>query len=45
MQPGILIAYAQKEEVSELNGDLTMASLFADFPFEMNGSVVICDDG
>ena len=31
--PGILIAYAQKEEVSELNGDLTMASLFADFPF------------
>ena len=42
--PGILIAYAQKEEVSELNGDLTMASLFADFPFEMNGSVVICDD-
>lgn len=41
--PGILIAYAQKEEVSELNGDLTMASLFADFPFEMNGSVVICD--
>ena len=41
--PGILIAYVQKEEVSELNGDLTMASLFADFPFEMNGSVVICD--
>ena len=41
--PGILIAYAQKEEVSERNGDLTMASLFADFPFEMNGSVVICD--
>ena len=41
---GILIAYAQKEEVNELNGDLTMASLFSDFPFEMNGSVVICDD-
>ena len=41
---GILIIYAQKEEVNELNGDLTMASLFSDFPFEMNGSVVICDD-
>ena len=44
MQQGILIAYAQKEEVNELNGDLTMASLFSDFPFEMNGSVVICDE-
>ena len=41
---GILITYTQKEEVNELNGDLTMASLFSDFPFEMNGSVVICDD-
>ena len=41
---GVLIAYAQKEEVSELNGDLTMASLFSKFPFEMNGSVVICDE-
>ena len=41
---GILITYAQKEEVNELNGDLTMASLFSEFPFEMNGSVVICDD-
>ena len=40
---GILIAYAQKEEVNELNGDLTMASLFSEFPFEMNGSVAICD--
>ena len=41
---GIVITYMQKEEVSELNGDLTMKSLFADFPFEMNGSIVICDD-
>ena len=39
---GIVVAYAQKEEVNEMNGDLTMASLFSDFPFEMNGSVVIC---
>ena len=41
---GIVIAYAQKEEVNEMNGDLTMASLFSDFPFKMNGSVVICDN-
>ena len=42
--PGILISYMQKEEGNELNGDLTMASLFSDFPFEMNGSIVICDE-
>ena len=41
---GILIAYAQKEEVNEINGDLTMASLFSNFPFEMNGCVAICDE-
>ena len=40
---GILIAYVQREEVNEINGDLTMASLFSNFPFEMNGCVVICD--
>ena len=33
MQQEFSIAYAQKEEVNELNGDLTMASLFSDFPF------------
>lgn len=43
-ETGILISYMQKEEVNELNGDLTMASLFSDFPFEMNGSIVICDE-
>ena len=41
---GILIAYKQKEEVNEINGDLTMASLFSNFPFEMNGCVAICDE-
>lgn len=41
--PGILIAYAKKEEVNEKNGDLTMETVFADFPFKMDGSVVISD--
>ena len=40
---GILIGYVQKEEVNEINGDLTMASLFSNFSFEMNGCVVICN--
>lgn len=40
---GILIAYAKKEEVNEKNGDLTMETVFADFPFKMDGSVVISD--
>ena len=33
MQSGILIAYAQKEEVNEINGDLTMASSVFKFSF------------
>lgn len=41
--PGVLIAYAKKEEVNEKNGDLTMETVFADFPFKMDGSVVISD--
>ena len=41
--PGILIAYAKKEEVNEKNGDLTMETVFEDFPFKMDGSVVISD--
>lgn len=41
--PGVLLAYAKKEEVNEKNGDLTMETVFADFPFKMDGSVVISD--
>lgn len=41
--PGVLIAYAKREEVNEKNGDLTMETVFADFPFKMDGSVVISD--
>ena len=42
--PGVLITYAKKEEVNEKNGDLTMETVFADFPFKMDGSVVISDE-
>jgi len=38
-----LITYAKKEEVNEKNGDLAMETVFADFPFKMDGSVVISD--
>lgn len=41
--PEVLITYAKKEEVNEKNGDLTMETVFADFPFKMDGSVVISD--
>ncbi len=41
---GLVITYVQKEPLSEENGDLVLSSLFADFPFEMNGIVVVCDD-
>ena len=41
---GILITYLKKDQSNEVYGDLTMESLFADFPFEMNGVVVVCED-
>ena len=37
---GLLIAYAQKDE--KKYGDLTLGSVFADFPVSMNGSIVVC---
>ncbi len=43
--PGILITYLKKDPTSTAYGDLTLDSLFADFPFEMNGVVAVCEDG
>ncbi len=40
---GILITYLKKDQVNTVYGDLTLDSLFADFPFEMNGVVVVCE--
>ena len=41
---GLLIIYAQKNE--KTSGDLTLSSVFADFPVSMNGSIVVCtEDG
>ena len=42
--PGLLITYLEKDEISEVNGDLVIESLFRDFPFEMNGVVAVCLD-
>ncbi len=42
---GIVITYLKKDEISAVYGDLTLDTLFADFPFEMNGVVVVCDEG
>ena len=42
--PGMVVAYLAKDITGDLYGDLTLDSLFADFPFEMNGIVVIAED-
>ncbi len=41
---GMVATYVKKDEFNEVNGDLIFDTLFADFPFEMNGVVVVCDD-
>lgn len=41
---GILITYLKKDPKSTVYGDLTLDSLFTDFPFEMNGVVVVCEN-
>ncbi len=42
--PGLVITYVLKDPVNGAYGDLTMDTLFASFPFEMNGMVVVCDE-
>ncbi len=44
-ESGILITYLKKDKSNAAYGDLTLDTLFADFPFEMNGIVVVCEDG
>ena len=41
---GIIIAYFERNAAIDAAGDLSMSSLLADFPFEMQGVVVICDN-
>ena len=41
---GLIIAYLQRCEAGDAVGDLSMEKLMADFPFEMQGVVVICDN-
>ncbi len=41
---GIVICYLQKDPLCAENGDLIFDTLFADFPFDMDGVVVVCED-
>ncbi len=41
---GLIITYLQRCEAGDAAGDLSMETLLADFPFEMQGVVVICED-
>ena len=40
---GLLIAFTERD--GKTLGDLTMDSIFADFPVSMNGTIVVCQDG
>ncbi len=42
--PGMVVTYVAKDSMGDMYGDLTLESLFADFPFEMNGIVVVAED-
>ena len=39
---GLVVTYAKRD--GETYGDMTIASVFDDFPVSMNGAIVICDD-
>ncbi len=41
---GLVITYLQRCDAGNAAGDLSMEVLLADFPFEMQGVVVICED-
>ena len=41
---GLIITYLQRCDAGNAAGDLSMEVLLADFPFEMQGVVVICED-
>ncbi len=43
--PGIVVTYLEKPVFAADNGDIQLGTLFSNFPFEMNGRVVICKDG
>ena len=40
---GLILTYFQRYEADNAAGDLSVESLLADFPFEMQGVVVICE--
>ncbi len=43
--PGVLLTYLKKNKFDIDSGDLSLYDLFTDFPFEMDGIVVISEDG
>lgn len=41
---GLIITYVKKDQPSSETGDILIDDLFKDFPFELNGTVLVCDD-
>ena len=44
-QPGVVLAYVGKYDITDENGDMTLANLFTGFKFNMDGEVVVVQDG
>ena len=43
-ESGLIITYLKKDNYKEAYGDITLDTLFSNFPFEMNGTLVVCED-
>ena len=43
-QPGVVLAYAGKYDITDANSDVTLANLFTGFKFNMDGVVVVVRD-
>ena len=41
---GLIITYVKKDQPSSENGDILIDDLFENFPFELNGTVLVCQD-
>ena len=42
-ETGLIIAYVKNDSNSVYNGDMTLATLFADFPLENKGTIIVSD--
>ncbi len=41
---GIIMTFVEKDQPGQENGDILIDTLFEDFPFELDGTVLVCQD-